>query len=86
MARSKFTFEKRQREKARQQKQQEKTTRRREAKQQKAEIDPEIQSEDSGIAGIEADPHSLAENRNHVEHEEEGPRPGDIDSAQEGKT
>jgi hypothetical protein len=86
MARSKFTFEKRQREKARQQKQQEKTTRRREAKQQKAEIDPEIQSEDSGIAGMEADPHSPAENRNHVETGEEGHRPGDIDSTQEGKT
>ena len=86
MARSKFTFEKRQRERARQQKQQEKTTRRREAKQQKAEIDPEIQSEDSGIAGMEADPHSPAESRNHVEHEEKGSRPGDIDSTQEGKT
>jgi replication fork clamp-binding protein CrfC len=85
MARSKFTFEKRQREKARQQKQQEKTTRRREAKQQKTEIDPEIQSEDSGIAGMEADPRTLVENRNHVEHEEEVPRPGDIDSTQEGK-
>ena len=86
MARSKFTFEKRQREKARQQKQQEKTARRRDAKQQKTEIDPEIQSEDSGIAGIEPDPHSLAENRNHVDHEEESPRPGDIDSTQEDKT
>jgi replication fork clamp-binding protein CrfC len=86
MARSKFTFEKRQRERARQQKQQEKTTRRREAKQQKTEIDPEIRIEDSGIAGTEADPQALAENRHHVEHGEEGPRPGDIDSTQEGKT
>lgn len=46
MARTKFTFEKRQREIARQQKQKDKAARRAEAKQSKDETDPEAQSGD----------------------------------------
>ncbi len=44
MARTKFTFEKRQREIARQQKQKDKAARRAEAKQSKDESEPEAQS------------------------------------------
>lgn len=45
MARTKFTFEKRQREIARQQKQKEKAARRAEAKQSKVEPEPGVQTE-----------------------------------------
>lgn len=48
MARTKFTFEKRQREIARQQKQKEKAARRAEAKQSKDETEPGAQSGDPG--------------------------------------
>jgi hypothetical protein len=48
MARTKFTFEKRQREIARQQKQKEKAARRAEAKQSKDEAEPGAQSEERG--------------------------------------
>jgi len=44
MARTKFTFEKRQREIARQQKQKDKAARRAEAKQSKGETEPEAQN------------------------------------------
>lgn len=46
MARTKFTFEKRQREIARQQKQKEKAARRAEAKQMKDDAPPDIRPED----------------------------------------
>ena len=61
MARSKFNFEKRQKEKARQQKQQEKTARRRDAKQQKTATNPDTQSEDAGVTVIEDEFQPLAE-------------------------
>ena len=48
MARTKFTFEKRQREIARQQKQKDKAARRAEAKQSKDETEPGTQSEEPG--------------------------------------
>jgi hypothetical protein len=48
MARTKFTFEKRQREIARQQKQKEKAARRAEAKQSKDETEPGAQSGEPG--------------------------------------
>jgi hypothetical protein len=54
MARTKFTFEKRQREIARQQKQKEKAARRAEAKQSKDETEPGSQSGEPG-AGETAD-------------------------------
>jgi hypothetical protein len=46
MAKSKYSFEKRQREKARQKKQEEKTARRREAKLLKTDAEPEINKEE----------------------------------------
>ncbi len=61
MARSKFGFEKRQKEKARQQKQLEKAARKKEAKQQKAGVDPESTGEGTDIAGLEADTQPPAE-------------------------
>lgn len=50
MARTKFTFEKRQREIARQQKQKDKAARRAEAKQPKDGTEPILQAEDSDAA------------------------------------
>ena len=68
MARTKFTFEKRQREIARQQKQKEKAARRAEAKQSKDEPDPGVESGDQGAGDRgEALPSS-----------EENPGPGDV--------
>jgi hypothetical protein len=55
MARTKFTFEKRQREIARQKKQQEKATRRTEAKQQKSDIEPGVHGEELGVPDREPD-------------------------------
>ena len=52
MARTKFTFEKRQREIARQQKQKEKAARRAEAKQSKDETEPGAQSGDPGAGDM----------------------------------
>ena len=49
MARTKFTFEKRQRELARQQKQKDKAARRAEAKQSKDGMEPDLQAEDSSL-------------------------------------
>ena len=60
MARTKFTFEKRQREIARQQKQKEKAARRAEAKQSKDETDPGAQSGDVD-AGDRGDALSISE-------------------------
>ncbi len=55
MARTKFTFEKRQRELARQQKQKDKAARRAEARQPKDETEPALQSEvsDTGDMGTD---------------------------------
>jgi len=55
MARTKFTFEKRQRELARQQKQKDKAARRAEAKQPKDETEPALQSEVSATGDRGAD-------------------------------
>ncbi len=52
MARTKFTFEKRQREIARQQKQKDKAARRAEAKRSKDETDLVTQSEDPGAGAM----------------------------------
>jgi hypothetical protein len=52
MARTKFTFEKRQREIARQQKQKDKAARRAEAKQSKDESEPGTQSGEPGEADM----------------------------------
>lgn len=55
MAKSKYSFEKRQREKARQKKQVDKATRRKESRLPKTDTEPEIQSDDPGIPGINDD-------------------------------
>jgi len=52
MARTKFTFEKRQREIARQQKQKDKAARRAEAKQSKDESEPAAQSGEPGAGAV----------------------------------
>ena len=67
MAKSKYSFEKRQREKARQKKQEDKAARRKEARLLKTDADPEIQSEDSGTSGINADPHPSSVEENSVD-------------------
>jgi hypothetical protein len=68
MARTKFTFEKRQREIARQQKQKDKAARRAEAKQSKDETEPGAQSGEPGVGDMsDALPAS-----------EENPVPGDV--------
>ena len=61
MARTKYGFEKRQKEKARQQKQLEKAARKKEARQRKAETDPESQVGGMEMDGLEADVASVAE-------------------------
>ena len=61
MARQKFSFEKRPKEKARQQKQLEKAARKKEAKLRKAGMDPEDQVEGTDHAGGEADAQPVAE-------------------------
>ena len=55
MARTKFTFEKRQRELARQQKQKDKAARRAEARQPKDETEPGLQSEVSDTGDMSTD-------------------------------
>ena len=61
MARTKFTFEKRQRELARQQKQKDKAARRAEARQPKDETDPALQSEVSDTGDSSTDRPAAAE-------------------------
>lgn len=61
MARTKFTFEKRQREIARQQKQKDKAARRAEAKQPKEEAEPMLQAEEGSAAEGNADLPSATE-------------------------
>jgi hypothetical protein len=72
MAKSKYSFEKRQREKARQKKQEDKVSRRREAKLLKTDTEPEIQSENPGISGINADSQPSPLEENHADREEKG--------------
>ena len=55
MARTKFTFEKRQRELARQQKQKDKAARRAEARQPKDETEPALQGEVSDTGDMSTD-------------------------------
>lgn len=63
--RSKQTFQKREKEKARAMKQQEKEIRRTETKKLKANITTEIGDEDPDIAGIRPGPQPLPEQWNH---------------------
>ena len=58
MARTKFTFEKRQREIARQKKQQDKAARRTEAKQQKSDIEAGVQGEELVAVVLDREPDS----------------------------
>jgi len=74
MAKSKYSFEKRQREKARQKKQVDKAARRKEAKLPKTDTEPEIQSEDPGISGINADSQPSPVEENHLDREEKSPQ------------
>jgi hypothetical protein len=55
MAKTKYGFEKRQKEKARQKKQEEKVTRRKEAKLSKTGVEPGLESEDTGSEGESSD-------------------------------
>jgi hypothetical protein len=71
MAKSKYSFEKRQREKARQKKQVDKAARRKEARLPKTDTEPEIQSEDSGISGMESAPQPLLKNTGNADHSED---------------
>ena len=59
--RSRPTFQKREKEKARMQKQQEKETRRLESKERKADLPATIGDEDPDIAGIRPGPQPLPE-------------------------
>ena len=61
MARSKYSFEKRQKEKARQQKQLEKAARKKEARQRKDETEPESQVEGADRDGLETYVEPVAE-------------------------
>ncbi|MCX5854590.1 MAG: hypothetical protein NTZ24_08500 [Deltaproteobacteria bacterium] len=74
MAKSKYSFEKRQREKARQKKQVDKAARRKEARLPKTDTDPESQIEDPGISGINADSQTSTVEENHVDREEKSPQ------------
>jgi Na+/phosphate symporter len=58
---SKATFQKREKEKARQQRQKEKEQRRIESKLRRAEVGPRIEGEDPDIAGIRPGPQPLPE-------------------------
>ena len=70
MARTKYTFEKRQREIAQKQKQKDKAARRAEAKQLNAGMDPGIQSVDPNVSDI--DDYQSAPVHDNADHEEEG--------------
>jgi len=71
MAKSKYSFEKRQREKARQKKQEDKAARRKEARLPKTDSEPEIQSEDPGTSVMESAPQPLLKNTGDTDHSEE---------------
>lgn len=68
MAKSKYSFEKRQREKARQKKQEDKAARRKEARLLKTDAEPETQSEDPGMSGINADSQPAPVEENSVDN------------------
>ncbi len=74
MAKSKYSFEKRQREKARQKKQEDKVARRREAKLLKTETESEIQNADPGISGMESVTEPVLENTGNTNRSEEESR------------
>ncbi len=76
MAKSKYSFEKRQREKARQKKQEDKAARRKEARLPKTDSEPEIQSEDPGTSGINADSQPSPAEENPADREEKKPSVG----------
>ena len=59
--RSRPTFQKREKEKARQQRQKEKEARRLESKERKATVGPRLDGEDPDIAGIRPGPQPLPE-------------------------
>jgi len=71
MARSKYSFEKRQREKARQKKQEDKAARRKEARLLKTDEGPGIHSEDPGVSGMESAPQPLLKNTGNADHSED---------------
>jgi len=71
MARSKYSFEKRQREKARQKKQEDKAARRKEAKLLKTDEGPVIHSEDPDISGLESDLQPLLKNTGNADQSED---------------
>ena len=67
---SRATFQKREKEKARQQKQKEKEQRRLESKERKATGAPRIEGEDPDIAGIRPGPQALPEQWEYSTNEE----------------
>lgn len=71
MARTKYTFEKRQREIAQKKKQKDKAARRAEAKHLNTDMEPGIQSADPGISGM-ADDHQPSAMHDDAGHEDEG--------------
>jgi hypothetical protein len=74
MAKSKYSFEKRQREKARQKKQVDKAARRKESRLPKTDTEPEIQSEDPGISGVNADSQTSPAEENQADRAEKSPQ------------
>jgi hypothetical protein len=74
MARTKFTFEKRQKEIAKRQKKEEKAARRAEAKQLKAAPESVVRTEDHEMEDVSADSPPATENPVHADDHEEGSR------------
>jgi len=74
MARTKFTFEKRQKEIAKRQKKEEKAARRAEAKQLKAAPESVVRTEDQEMDDVGADLPPATENPVHADSHEEGSR------------
>ena len=70
---SRETFQKREKQKARQQKQKDKEARRAEAKQRRADLPPGFEGEDSDIAGIRPGPQPLPEQWDYVNDGLPGP-------------
>jgi hypothetical protein len=71
--RSRETFQKREKQKARQQKQKDKEARRAEAKERKASAPSILEGEDSDIAGIRPGPQPLPEQWDYVNGSRLGP-------------
>lgn len=74
MARTKFTFEKRQKEIAKRQKKEEKAARRAEAKQLKAAPESVVRTEDQEMEDVSADLPPATENPVYADDHEEGSR------------